>query len=149
MGLVKEFKEFAVKGNVVDMAVGIIIGGAFGKIVSSLVADVLTPPLGFLLGGVDFKDLKFSLSLPELNLKPVTVNYGMFIQNVVDFLIVAFSVFLMVKVVNSTPEPDGSFKDYFIRVPPAFGDGQHTARSAVAWTFEESDEADYAPLVET
>ena len=101
MGLVKEFKEFAVKGNVADMAVGIIIGGAFGKIVTSLVADVITPPLGFLLGGVDFKDLKLSLSLPELNLKPVTVNYGMFLQSVFDFLIVALAIFAIVKVMNT------------------------------------------------
>lgn len=101
MGLIKEFKEFAVKGNVMDMAVGIIIGGAFGKIVTSLVNDVLTPPIGFLLGGVDFKDLRFALSVPELDLKPVTVNYGQFIQSVFDFLIVAIAIFALVKTMNT------------------------------------------------
>jgi large conductance mechanosensitive channel len=101
MGLVKEFKEFAVRGNVIDMAVGIIIGGAFGKIVTSLVNDVITPPIGFLLGGVDFKDLKFLLSVSAVDLKPVTVNYGQFIQSVFDFLIVAIAMFALVKTVNT------------------------------------------------
>jgi large conductance mechanosensitive channel len=101
MSIVQEFKEFAVKGNMVDMAVGIIIGGAFGKIVNSLVADVIMPPIGMLLGKVDFKDLALTLKAAEGELPAVTLNYGLFLQNVVDFLIVAFSVFLMVKVVNS------------------------------------------------
>ncbi|MDD2520226.1 MAG: large-conductance mechanosensitive channel protein MscL [Kiritimatiellae bacterium] len=106
MSMVKEFQEFAVKGNMVDMAVGIIIGGAFGKIVNSLVADVIMPPIGMLLGQVDFKDLAVTLKDATVDaagaeVAAVTLNYGMFIQNVVDFLIVAFSVFLMVKVVNS------------------------------------------------
>ncbi len=105
MSMVKEFQEFAVKGNMVDMAVGIIIGGAFGKIVNSLVADVIMPPIGMLLGQVDFKDLAVTLKAATVDaagaeVAAVTLNYGMFIQNVVDFLIVAFSVFLMVKVVN-------------------------------------------------
>ena len=106
MSMVKEFQEFAVKGNMVDMAVGIIIGGAFGKIVNSLVADVIMPPIGMLLGQVDFKALAVTLKAATLDaaggtkVAAVTLNYGMFIQNVVDFLIVAFSVFLMVKVVN-------------------------------------------------
>ncbi|HOO21294.1 MAG TPA: large-conductance mechanosensitive channel protein MscL [Kiritimatiellia bacterium] len=105
MSMVKEFQEFAVKGNMVDMAVGIIIGGAFGKIVNSLVADVIMPPIGMLLGQVDFKDLAVTLKAATVDaagaeVAAVTLNYGMFIQNVVDFLIIAFSVFLMVKVVN-------------------------------------------------
>jgi len=105
MSMVKEFQEFAVKGNMVDMAVGIIIGGAFGKIVNSLVADVIMPPIGMLLGQVDFKDLAVTLKDATVDaagaeVAAVTLNYGMFIQNVVDFLIIAFSVFLMVKVVN-------------------------------------------------
>ena len=106
MSIVKEFREFAVKGNVVDMAVGIIIGGAFGKIVTSLVNDVIMPPLGVLMGQVDFKDLAITLKAATVDAAgvetaAVTLKYGMFIQNVVDFLIVALAVFLMVKVVNS------------------------------------------------
>ena len=101
MSIVKEFQEFAVKGNMVDMAVGIIIGGAFGKIVTSLVNDVMMPPLGMLLGKVDFKDLALTLKPAEGEVAAVSLNYGIFIQNVVDFLIVAFAVFMMVKVINS------------------------------------------------
>ncbi|PKM42998.1 MAG: large conductance mechanosensitive channel protein MscL [Gammaproteobacteria bacterium HGW-Gammaproteobacteria-1] len=100
MGMVQEFKAFAVRGNVVDMAVGIIIGAAFGKIVSSLVADVVMPPLGLLIGGVDFSDLVFSLPVIKEGAAAVTVNYGRFIQTVVDFTIVAFAVFLLVKGIN-------------------------------------------------
>jgi large conductance mechanosensitive channel len=96
----KEFREFAVKGNVVDMAVGIIIGAAFGKIVSSLVADVITPPLGYVIGGIDFTQL--SLKFPALLDKPeVTLNYGKFLQTVFDFSIVAFAIFLLVKGINA------------------------------------------------
>ena len=106
MSIVKEFQEFAVKGNMVDMAVGIIIGGAFGKIVSSLVNDVIMPPLGMLLGKVDFKDLALTLKDASVDaagaeVAAVKLKYGMFIQNVVDFLIVALAVFMMVKVINS------------------------------------------------
>jgi large conductance mechanosensitive channel len=103
MGMMKEFKEFAVKGNMVDLAVGIIIGGAFGKVVSSLVADVLMPPLGYLIGGINFTDIKISLKTPELPGKAaqiVTINMGNFIQAMVDFTIIAFAVFLMVKAIN-------------------------------------------------
>lgn len=105
MGFVQEFKEFAMKGNVVDLAVGVIIGGAFGKIVNSLVTDVIMPPIGFIAGGVNFSDLKYVLSspvtLPGMKaLAPATVNYGLFIQTVVDFLIVAIAIFTMVKVMN-------------------------------------------------
>ena len=101
MGMLKEFKEFAVKGNVVDMAVGIIIGAAFGKIVSSFVADVIMPPIGFLLGGVDFTNLAITLKAAAGDAPAVVLGYGKFIQSVVDFTIVAFAIFLVVKAMNS------------------------------------------------
>lgn len=101
MGMLQEFKAFAVRGNVVDMAVGIIIGVAFGKIVSSFVADVVMPPLGLLIGGVDFTDLAVTLKAAEEGVAAVTLNYGVFIQTVFDFVIVAFAVFIAVKVINS------------------------------------------------
>lgn len=98
-----EFKEFAMRGNVVDMAVGVIVGGAFGKIVSSLVDDIIMPPIGFLLGGVNFTDLSIKLgeklSEDGKSMEAVTLNYGNFIQQTVDFLIIAFCVFLLVKAV--------------------------------------------------
>lgn len=101
MSLIKEFKEFAVKGNVIDLAVGVIVGGAFGKIVSSLVDDVIMPPIGMLLGGIDFS--RFALELkPAIGDKPaVVLRYGVFINVVLTFLIVAFCVFLLVKWINS------------------------------------------------
>jgi len=101
MGMLREFKEFAVKGNMIDMAVGIIIGAAFGKVVSSLVKDVLMPPLGILIGGVDFTDLAFTLKAAAAGAEAVTLNYGAFIQTVVDFLIVAFAIFVAIKVINT------------------------------------------------
>lgn len=106
MGMLKEFKEFAIKGNVIDLAVGVIIGTAFGKIVASFVNDVIMPPIGLLLGGVDFKDLKVYLKDEILNdagevaTEAVTLNYGMFIQNVIDFGIIAFVIFLAIKGIN-------------------------------------------------
>lgn len=100
MSLMKEFKEFAVKGNVMDMAVGIIIGAAFGKVVSSLVADVIMPPVGLLLGGVDFKDLAIELKAGSESVPAVLIRYGLFLQTVIDFVIVAFSVFVMFKVIG-------------------------------------------------
>jgi large conductance mechanosensitive channel len=107
MSLIKEFKEFAIKGNAVDMAVGIIIGGAFGKIISSLVNDVIMPPIGRLLGSVDFTSLFINLgaekfaSLAEAKAAGApTLNYGSFIQAIVDFLIVAFAIFSMIKAMN-------------------------------------------------
>ncbi len=101
MSFLKEFKEFAVKGNVMDMAVGVIIGGAFGKIVSSLVNDILMPPIGALLGNTDFTQLKIVLKKAvEEGGEPVTWNYGNFIQQCVDFTILAFCIFLMVKMMN-------------------------------------------------
>ena len=115
MSILSEFKEFAVKGNVVDMAVGIIIGGAFGKIVNSLVSDIVMPPLGYLLGKVNFADLQVVLkpAVAAVEADPangveavaaseaVAIKYGAFIQNTVDFLVIAFCIFLVVKGINS------------------------------------------------
>ena len=99
--MMSEFKDFAIKGNVVDMAVGIVIGGAFGKIVSSFVADVLMPPIGLLLGGVDFSDLSVTLKAASEGAEAVLMKYGVFIQTMVDFLIIAFAIFMVVKAMNS------------------------------------------------
>lgn len=105
MSVLKEFKSFAMKGNVVDLAVGVIIGGAFGKIVSSFVADVIMPPLGLLIGGVNFTDLKFIMRKAEIvdgvENAAVTLNYGNFLQATFDFMIIAFCIFMFVKVINS------------------------------------------------
>ncbi len=101
MGIIKEFKEFAIKGNVVDMAVGIIIGAAFGKIVSSLVGDVIMPPIGVLLGGVDFSNLAITLKEAVGETPAVVIGYGTFIQTLIDFIIIAFAIFMMVKAINS------------------------------------------------
>ncbi|TCK60482.1 large-conductance mechanosensitive channel protein MscL [Seleniivibrio woodruffii] len=101
MSIIQEFKKFAMRGNVVDLAVGIIIGGAFGKIVSSLVADVIMPPIGLILGNVNFADLAITLKEASGDKAAVTLNYGSFIQSVVDFSIVAFAVFMLIKGINS------------------------------------------------
>jgi large conductance mechanosensitive channel len=110
--MLKEFKEFAMKGNVLDMAIGVIIGGAFGKIVSSMVSDVLMPPLGLVLGKVDFSSLFLNLSgTPQPSLAAAkaagapTINYGVFLQTVLDFIIIAFVIFLLVKQVNRLKTP--------------------------------------------
>jgi large conductance mechanosensitive channel len=100
MGMLKEFREFAVKGNVMDMAVGIIIGGAFTPIVKSLVDDVIMPPIGLLLGGVDFSEHRFTLKEKTDEAAAVTVNYGSFVNVVITFVIVAFAVFVLVKGMN-------------------------------------------------
>jgi len=100
MSVLKEFREFAVKGNVVDMAVGIIIGAAFGKIVSSLVTDVVTPPLGYVIGGVDFTKLAYTLPTILEGHEAVTIRYGIFLQALFDFTIVAFAIFMLVKLIN-------------------------------------------------
>lgn len=100
MGMLKEFKEFAIKGNAIDMAVGIIIGAAFGKVISSLVADVFMPPIGLLVGGVDFTDLAVTLKEATGDAPAVTLNYGKFIQTLVDFTIIAFAIFISVKSIN-------------------------------------------------
>ncbi|HKE61720.1 MAG TPA: large conductance mechanosensitive channel protein MscL [Nitrospira sp.] len=111
--MLKEFKEFAMKGNVLDMAIGVIIGGAFGKIVTSLVSDVLMPPIGLLMGKVDFSSLFLNLSAtPQPSLAAAkaagtpTVNYGVFLQTMFDFIIIAFVIFLLVKQVNRLKKPD-------------------------------------------
>jgi len=105
MGFIKEFKDFAMRGNVIDLAVGIIIGGAFGKIVSSLVSDVIMPPIGTLIGGINFTDIVITLKSAGLDaagqvIPAVTINIGSFIQTVFDFTIVAFAIFLMIRTIN-------------------------------------------------
>ena len=104
--MLQEFKDFAMKGNVVDMAVGIVMGGAFGKIVSSFVADMLMPPIGLLLGNVDFKDLAVTLSPAADGADAVLLKYGLFIQSVVDFTIIAFAIFMVVKAMNSVQKKE-------------------------------------------
>jgi large conductance mechanosensitive channel len=106
MKLVDEFKAFAMKGNVVDMAVGIIIGAAFGKIVSSIVSDIIMPPIGLLIGGVNFTDLKLILKAATETHPAVTWNYGNFFQVVLDFLIVAFAVFMVIKSINAAKKKE-------------------------------------------
>ena len=100
MSILKEFKEFAVKGNAVDMAVGIVIGAAFGKIIASMVADLIMPPIGVLVGGVDFTKLAITLKEAVGDAPAVTLKYGIFIQTVVDFTIIAFAIFMVVKLIN-------------------------------------------------
>jgi len=99
--MMKEFKEFAVKGNVVDMAVGIVIGGAFGKIVSSFVADVIMPPIGVMLGGVDFSKLAYTVKEAVGEAPAVVISYGKFVQTIVDFIIIALAIFMVVKAINA------------------------------------------------
>ena len=108
MSVMKEFREFAVKGNVVDMAVGIIIGAAFGKIISSFVGDVIMPPIGVLVGGVDFSNLSFILREAVDKNPAVVISYGKFIQTVVDFTIVAFAIFMAVKAINSLKKQEAA-----------------------------------------
>lgn len=98
--MLKEFKEFAVKGNVVDMAIGIIVGAAFGKIISSLVADIIMPPIGLLLGGIDFSNFTITLKEATGTSEAVTLNYGPFINTIIDFLIITFSLFVVIKQLN-------------------------------------------------
>lgn len=101
MSIIKEFKTFAVKGNVIDMSVGIVIGAAFGKIVSTFVAKVLTPPLGLLIGGIDFSKLKIVLKEAAEGRVEVAINYGEFLQSLIDFTIVAFAIFMVIKFINN------------------------------------------------
>lgn len=110
MSFIQEFKAFIMRGNVIDLAVGVIIGGAFGKIVSSFVSDVVMPPIGLIMGGVNFKDLQLILKPATVAadgsaIAPVAVNYGLFIQNVVDFLIVALVIFMVIQAVNRLHKP--------------------------------------------
>jgi large conductance mechanosensitive channel len=104
MSIASEFKEFAMKGNVVDLAVGVIVGGAFGKIVSSLVGDVITPVLGKLIGGVNFTDLTISLGNDPKGV-PVLVKYGVFLQSIFDFAIIAFVIFMALRAINNLKKP--------------------------------------------
>jgi large conductance mechanosensitive channel len=106
MSVISEFKAFAMRGNVVDMAVGVVIGGAFGKIVTSFVNDVLMPPIGLLVGGVDFSALKWTLADAVGDEAAVTLNIGSFIQTIVDFTIIAFAIFLVVKAMNAAKRPE-------------------------------------------
>ncbi|MDN4165335.1 large-conductance mechanosensitive channel protein MscL [Cytophagales bacterium LB-30] len=124
MGFTKEFKDFAIKGNMLDMAIGIIIGSAFTKVVNSLVAEIIMPPLGLLIGKVDFKDFKWVLQDAQLDAsgveiaKQVSLNYGLFIQGLIDFLIVAFAVFLMVRAINRLKKKEAA-KPAAPAAPPA------------------------------
>lgn len=106
MGMMKEFKDFAMKGNVIDMAVGIVIGGAFGKIIGSLVTDVIMPPIGILLGGVDFSNLSLVIKEATEGAEAVTLNYGVFINTVVEFTIIAFAIFMVIKGINSAKKKE-------------------------------------------
>lgn len=100
MEIIKEFKEFAIKGNVIDMAIGIVIGTAFGKIVSSFVTDIIMPPISVLTGGVDFSNLAFTLKSATETTEAITLNYGIFLNTVTDFLIIAFAIFFVIKQLN-------------------------------------------------
>jgi large conductance mechanosensitive channel len=117
MKILKEFKEFAMRGNVVDLAIGVVIGGAFGKIVTSLVNDIVMPPLGFIMGGVDFADKKWVLQAADLAAKKseVALNWGMFFNAIIDFVIVAFAIFMVIKAMNkmkkATPEAAPTTKE--------------------------------------
>jgi large conductance mechanosensitive channel len=108
MSLIKEFKEFAMRGNVIDLAVAVIIGAAFGKVISSFVADVLMPPIGLLLGGADFTDLQLILKEAQGEIAAVTLNYGSFIQTIVDFLIIAASIFMVIKAIASAKKKEAA-----------------------------------------
>lgn len=108
MSLAKEFKEFAMRGNVVDLAVGVIIGGAFGKITTSLVNDVIMPPIGMVLGKVDFKDLKLVLVEGSETVKEVAIGYGAFINTLIDFTLVAFALFMVIKAMNTMKKKEAA-----------------------------------------
>ncbi len=111
MSMLQEFKAFAVRGNVIDMAVGIIVGAAFGKIVSSLVEDVIMPPIGMLIGGVNFSDLAITLQEATASAAAVTVKYGKFLQTIIDFTIIAFAIFVAVKAINSMKKQEEAALD--------------------------------------
>jgi large conductance mechanosensitive channel len=111
MSMMSEFREFAMRGNVVDMAVGIVIGAAFGKIVSSFVDDVLMPPLGLAIGGVEFSELSMTLKQAVGEAEAVTLNYGAFLQTVVDFVIIAFAIFMVIKAMNSMKKKEEAKPD--------------------------------------
>jgi len=106
MGMMKEFKEFVMKGNVIDMAVGIVIGIAFGKIIGSLVTDIIMPPIGILLGGVDFSNLSWVIKEATEAAEAVTMNYGVFVITIIEFSIIAFSIFMVIKAMNSAKKKE-------------------------------------------
>lgn len=108
MSIVKEFKEFAMRGNVVDLAIGVVIGAAFGKIVASLVTDIIMPPIGYITGGIDFKNLKIMIKQgdPAKKIADVSINYGNFINTIIEFLIIALCIFLIVKIINRLQKPE-------------------------------------------
>jgi large conductance mechanosensitive channel len=108
MGMMQEFKEFAIKGNVIDLAVGVIVGAAFGKIVSSFVADIVMPPIGIMVGGVDFSKLAVTLKEKVGDVPAVTLNYGNFLQTMVDFTIIAFAIFMVVKLINGLKKAEAA-----------------------------------------
>lgn len=114
MSLLSEFREFALKGNVVDLAIGVIVGAAFGKIVDSLVKNVLMPPIGYLIGGVNFSDLAINLPTPTGD--PVLIRYGAFVQTIIDFLIIAFVLFVVIKAINTAKK---RFEKQQAETPPA------------------------------
>ena len=120
MKIIKEFKDFAVKGNVIDMAVGVIIGIAFGKIVTSMVNDIVMPPIGLLMGGVDFSDIVVTLKEAAGEVPAVTMNVGLFINNVIDFLIVAFVIFMVIKQLNRFKKPDAPVDPVVKECPRCF-----------------------------
>lgn len=120
--LLNEFKQFAVKGNAVDMAVGVIIGGAFGKIVTSIVNDIIMPPIGWLIGGVNFSELKFTLPAVHIGdeeMAAATINYGAFLQTIIDFIIIAFCVFMLVKGINKLSAMKKKEEEATPAAPPA------------------------------
>ncbi|MGH7739713.1 MAG: large-conductance mechanosensitive channel protein MscL [bacterium] len=124
MSMLKDFKSFALKGNMLDLAVGVVIGGAFGKVVSSIVSDLIMPPIGFLIGGINFTDIKWTLraAIPDsltgkTKIPAITINVGNFIQTAVDFTLIAFSVFILVKLLSSLHR-----KEEIAAVPPAPSD---------------------------
>ena len=116
--MLQEFKKFAIKGNVMDMAVGVIIGAAFGKIVSSVVADIIMPPIGILLGGVDFSELSITLKKATETAEAVTINYGVFVNAVIDFVIIAFVIFIVIKQINKLKTKDEEEKIAQPAAPP-------------------------------
>ncbi|WPP52882.1 large-conductance mechanosensitive channel protein MscL [Catalinimonas niigatensis] len=142
MSLIKEFKEFAMKGNIIDLAVAVIIGAAFGKIVSSFVNDILMPPIGLMLGGVDFTDLVIVLKEGVEGVDPVTLNYGMFLQTVIDFLIVAFSIFMVIKVYQRMQK-----KEEAAPVPPAPPTLQESLLAEIRDLLKEDRNKSIPPLV--
>lgn len=119
MGMMSEFKNFAMKGNVVDMAVGVVLGGAFGKVVTSFTNDILMPPIGLALGGVDFSNLGVTLKDAAGEAKAVAINYGVFINTVLDFLIIAFAIFMVVKAMNTAMAAGKKKEEAAPAAPPA------------------------------